>query len=128
MDVASPPAAWVRLRGHEPVPAQVDLVRRTRRTRVTNTLLTLLASWVLAPILFLLPPHIPWAAGALLVGAYLAYRQWIGEYEVHAFSGACPRCGTALPIKPGSRIRLPHHVNCYHCHHEPTLVVDVPPS
>jgi hypothetical protein len=128
MDVATSPAATVRLRGHEPVPARVELIRHSRRTRTTKALLTLVAAVVAAPIVFLLPPHVPWALGALVVGGYFAYRQWTGEYEVRSFAGSCPRCGAALPIEAGARIRLPHTVNCYQCHHEPTLVVDLPPE
>lgn len=128
MDVASPPVAQLRLRGHEPAPARVDLVRRTRKTRLTKTLVVLLGSWVVAPILFFIPPHVPWVLGALVAGGYFAYRQWTGEFEVNSFAGACPRCGAELTIPPGTRIGLPHRINCYSCHHESSLVVDDPPA
>jgi hypothetical protein len=42
---------------------------------------------------------------------------------VQRFEGACPRCDNPLPLPPGSRIRLPHRMVCYKCHHEPLLEV-----
>ena len=113
--------ARLTLRGHDPQPAVLGVVYRPPRTRATKALLTLLGFWVLAPIVFLIPPHIPWALLAVAAGIYLAYRQWNGEYVVQTFSGSCPRCGATLSLAPGSKIRLPHKMVCFQCHHEPVL-------
>ena len=120
----APTTARLVLRGHEPRPATLDVEYRSPRTRATKALLSLVGFWVLAPLVFLLPPHIPWGVGAVLAGMYFGYRHWTGEYVVHRFEGSCPRCGSALSLPPGSRIKLPHAMNCYQCHHEPVLEVE----
>ena len=116
-------SARLTLRGHEARPATLDVEYRAPRTRATRAALALAGCWLLAPIVFLLPPHLPWAIAAVLAGLYFSYRQWTGEYQVHRFEGSCPRCGAELPLPPGSRIRLPHPMVCYQCHHEPVLEV-----
>jgi hypothetical protein len=121
-EIQSAPAR-LTLRAHEPQAAVLEVVYRPPRTRATRALLSLLGLWVLAPIVAIVPPHIPWALIAFLAGIYLAHRQWTGEYVVQRFEGACPRCATPLPLPRGSRIRLPHQMVCYSCHHEPVLDV-----
>ena len=116
-------AARLSLRGHEPRPAALEVEYRSPKTRATRALLSLLGFWLLAPLVAVIPPHIPWALLAFAAGIYFAARQWTGEYVVHRFEGACPRCGAALPLPAGSRIKLPHRMVCYQCHHEPVLEV-----
>lgn len=111
------------LGGHEPTPAAVDLEYRPPRTRLVRAGVALLVSVALLPLV-LLPPHVVWALLALAAGPFLAYREWTGEYLVRSFAGKCPRCGNALAIKPGSRIRLPYALDCFQCHHHPRLEVD----
>lgn len=118
------PTASLRLRGHEPKPATIQIEKRPRQSRMTKSILSLLGFLILAPIVFFIPPHIPWAVLAVCAGFYLAYRQWTGEYIVHQFSGECPRCGNNLEIKPGTKIKLPLEMDCYECHHKPALQVD----
>ena len=115
--------ARLTLRGHEPRPATLEIEYRAPRTRMTRALLSLLGFWVLAPLVAIVPPHVPWALLAFAAGIYFAFRQWTGEYIVHRFDGACPRCETPLPLPAGSRVRLPHQMVCYRCHHEPLLEV-----
>src|SRR5688500_2005000 len=115
--------ARLSLRGHEPRPAVIEVVYRPPKERITRALLSLLGCWVLAPVVAIVPPHIPWALLAFAVGIYLAVRQWTGEYVARRVEGACPRCAAPLPLPPGSRIKLPHPMVCFHCHHEPVLEV-----
>ena len=117
----SPDDAVLRLRGHEPRPARLRVEVRPRQTRMTKAVLTLVGFLVLAPIVFFIPPHVPWVLLAVSAGVFLAYKQWIGEYLVHDFEGACPRCGAPLEIKPESKVRLPLVMDCYQCHHKPVL-------
>lgn len=121
--VVTPPAA-LRLRGHEAKPAEIQIEKRPRQTRMTRSILTLVGFLVLAPVVALIPPHIPWVLVALFMGGYLAWKQWAGEYIVHSFSGNCPRCDAELKIDPGSKVGLPLEMDCYSCHHKPTLVVE----
>jgi hypothetical protein len=111
----------IRLRGYASTTAELDLTYRNPRTRMTSAVLVLLGCWALAPIVFFVPPHIPWALGAAGAGVYLAYRRWTGEYIVHSFAGNCPNCGQALTLKPDQQVKLPHTIPCFSCHHEPQL-------
>jgi len=120
---SSAPEAWIRLRGHEALAATAELIYQNPRTRMTRATLILLGCWIIAPIAFIVPPHIPWAVLAFGGGLYLAVRQWRGEYLVNAFSGECPRCHAALRLAPGTKIRLPYAIDCFQCHHEPVLEI-----
>ncbi|HEX2094185.1 MAG TPA: hypothetical protein VHG28_17410 [Longimicrobiaceae bacterium] len=123
---ASAPSARLVLGGHASTPAHLDALVRPARTRAIRAVASLAVCWGLAPLVFFIPPHLPWVLTALAGGIYLAYRQWSGEYVVRSFEGSCPRCGNALALKPGERIRLPHTLTCYRCHHHPVLHVAVP--
>src|SRR5687768_1316197 len=82
--------ARLSLRGHDARPALLEVVYRAPKERITRALLSLLGCWVLAPLVAIVPPHIPWALLAFASGIYLAVRQWTGEYIVRRFEGACP--------------------------------------
>ena len=123
MSSSQTPVARLALPGHGPVPAQVQMRPRPRKQRMVRAATLLVGFWALAPLLFFVPPHLPWALGAFAAGIYFALRSWRGEYVVDAFAGSCPRCGQPLAIAPGTLVRLPHTVVCYGCHHEPALQV-----
>jgi hypothetical protein len=88
---------------------------------MVRALTLLLVFWALVPLVFFIPPHLPWALGAFAAGIYFALRSLRGEYVVEAFSGSCPRCGQPLAIAPGTLVKVPYTVTCYNCHHEPAL-------
>lgn len=123
----SPPAI-LRLPGHEPTPAQARVIYRPRSLRLSRAILSLALFWGLAPVVFFIPPHLPWVLTALAFGVYFAYANWTGTYEVRTFEGTCPRCGSVLEIKPGNKISLPHKMVCYRCHHEPRLLMSQVPE
>lgn len=123
MDNTNTLPARLALRGHSPSGAVLRAAWRSPRARATRAALSLLGFWAIAPIVFFIPPHLPWAAAAAVAGVYFALRQWTGEYVVEHFEGNCPRCGNPLPLATGTRIRLPHRMVCYHCHHEPSLEI-----
>ena len=104
--------------------ARLAVEPRPRSMRSTRAAVILAMTLVLAPVAFLVPPHFLWPFVVLAVGAYFAYREWTGEYIVHDFDGACPRCGEPLEIDPGTRVRGRQRVECYGCHREPELVLD----
>jgi hypothetical protein len=113
----------VRLPGHEAVPARADLQVRTLSARATRGGLALVGCWGVGLVVFFVPPHIPWAVIALASGVYFGLRQLRGEYVVASFSGECPRCHSALRIEPGTKIRLPHRMDCFECHHQPSFEI-----
>ncbi len=114
-------AATLHLPGAAPTPADARLRERSARERALPTAAALAVSWVLAPVVFLVPPHIPWAFLVLAAGLYIGVRQWRGTHVVERFRGECPRCGDTLELEEGSRVRLPLSVTCYACHRESVL-------
>ena len=122
MVVADEPVR-LTLAGHPPVEGVAKLEFRPRSVRVTRAAVSLLGFWLLAPIVFFLPPHIPWAAGAFLAGLFFGYRNLRGTFIVHSFTAPCPRCQSPLVIAPGEKIRSPHTLDCYNCHFSPELEV-----
>jgi len=123
VQVESPPAR-VTLFGFPSAPAHAEFVHRPRSVRLTHALLALAGCWLAAPVLAIVPPHVPWLFGALAAGLYFGWKQWRGPYEVRRFEAKCPNCGGDLVVRPGARIDLPHKLTCFSCHHEPLLEVD----
>jgi hypothetical protein len=115
------PRVWLTLFGYESSPARADLVPLAPSVRFTRAMVSLFCCWALAPIVFFVPPHLPWVFGAVGGGLYLAWKEWRGLYQVKHLEAACPSCGKALSIDPGKRIRLPYTIVCYGCHQEPLL-------
>jgi hypothetical protein len=120
------PEARLELPGGGTTPATIEVVYQPRATRMSRAIIILVLSWVLMPVLFFIPPHFLWPLVSLIAGILLARRYWRGEYYVTSFEGACPRCDTAIEIKPGTRIRSRQSVECFGCHRQPELVVDDP--
>lgn len=113
--------ATLSLFGHRPTAAHVDVYYRPRSARLTRAALSLLGFWALGIVVFFIPPHVPWVLLAVGSGLYFAYASWQSTYEVRNFEGSCPRCGSALEIEAGSKIRPPHKMTCYNCHQQPYL-------
>jgi len=101
-------------------PAVVEVTPRPRAKRMTRALATLGAAIVLAAIVALIPPHVPWLLGVLAVGAWRARAEWRGEYELHDFAGVCPRCEKPLALTE-RYITPPLVVHCDDCHSQPQL-------
>jgi hypothetical protein len=116
--------APVTLFGHPPSMASLELQARSRSWRLRKAAISGGPFLLLAPVVALLPPHVPWAVAALGTGFYLARRGWTEEFTVLAFEGTCPRCGAGLSLPSGSRLRFPHSLHCDGCRHEPILKMD----
>lgn len=113
--------ARLTLFGFPARPVRLVATPRSKRKRTTRALLTMGLALVATPLVALVPPHLPWALGAFFGGAFLAWKQWKGAYQVHEFEGACPSCGNELEIPEDSLIDPPQKIDCYSCHHEPRL-------
>ena len=81
---------------------------------------TLGVTLVLAALAGIVPPHAPWILVVLAIGAWRARTEWRGAYELHAFEGACPRCGEPLRLED-RYVTPPLPVPCYGCHAQPLL-------
>jgi len=77
---------------------------------------------VAAPLLALVPPHAPWAIGALVAGGVLARRRWAETHTLRSVEGPCPKCGGLLSVRP-TRLKRPHPLECEGCHHVSSLRV-----
>ena len=123
LDVAVFTEAFVTLRAHPTAPARVELVRRPLAARLSRALAALLCCWGVVPLIAWIPPHYPWVVLCLVGGAWLASRQWAGQYRVSYFAGLCPRCGAPVSMGIDRNISLPHTLTCFRCHFEPVLEV-----
>ncbi len=119
------------------VPAQItlfgfDLVHATARIEARSTgwrakraSMALAAGLLVAPAVGLVPPHAPWALGALGMGLFMARRRWAEAHTLHFLEGACPRCGEGVSLSHPVRLRHPHPISCPSCHYESALSVDL---
>lgn len=114
----------LNLFGHDPTPATVRVLRRSRRWRTVRALKVAGIGVVAAPVLALVPPHAPWALGALIGSLFLARRRLLETHTLVGLEGSCPHCGEAVTLEAPARLRLPHPVSCEACHHEVTLRVE----
>ena len=77
--------------------------------RARRAAIALAAGLIVAPLVALVPPHAPWALGALGIGLLTARRRWAEEHTLHFLEGACPRCGEGItlsrPAPPPSSAR-----------------------
>lgn len=117
------PPAQLTLRAHAAAPARVELLCNPAGRRALQSAAWLVLFWGAIPFLLWVPPHYPWAAAALISGAYLSYRSWTGRYTIRSFAGICPRCGSPLALGVDRTVDLPHTLTCFSCHFEPTLEV-----
>lgn len=115
-------AAHLTLFGFDATVAQVRLRPRSRSWRLWGAVRTQAAGLVLAPAVGLVPPHAPWALGALVVSFMLARRRWRHLFTVESVEGQCPKCGAPVSPRVGM-LRQPHPVPCDGCHHDLTLVL-----
>lgn len=106
--------------GFPATPVELSVRRRTVGWRAGGTARTLAVFVVVAPFVAVVPPHAPWAIGALATGVILARRRWSERFTLERVRGVCPKCGEPLAVKAG-RLRLPHPVACEGCHHQTAL-------
>jgi hypothetical protein len=120
--VSAHPTAWIVLAGHPDAPAHLSVERYSRVARLYRTALFAIL-WIGSTVAtFFVTIFDPFMTSMpLLVGAMLTYRSWRSRFRVMEFHGACPRCHQSIALKAGSKIGSPHHLVCYHCHHEPDL-------
>jgi hypothetical protein len=82
--------------------------------------------WLLVPVVFFIPPHIPWVLLVLGMGAFRAFGRMRERATILSIRGTCPKCGTEQEFAETGRMKYPHTVTCASCRWE--LRVDVPPA
>ena len=108
--------------GYDATEATVRIQPRSRSWRLWGAVRTQAVGLVLAPAVGLVPPHVPWALGALGVSFFLARRRWRHVFTVASVTGPCPKCGKPVTPRAGM-LRTRHSVPCDGCHHELSLVL-----
>lgn len=117
--------ARITLFGFDAVSGTARVTPRTGRWRLTRALIAFGGALLIAPFLALVPPHVPWALGALAVGTIVARRRWLEHHSLRAVEGTCPRCGCDISLPRATRLRHPHPLTCESCHHELAVEVDL---
>lgn len=114
--------ASINLFGFDPTDATLLLRPRSRSWRVGGAIRTGVITLLVAPVVTVIPPHVPWAIGVLAGGTFLVRRRLQEAYTVVGVEGTCPRCGGELEA-PGGKLREPHPVMCTACHFEASAAV-----
>lgn len=113
-------AARVRLQGRVEAfgfptsVASIDAIARPASWRATRALLAAGIGLGVAPVAAIIPPHIPWALGALIGGAVVARRRATERHTLRSLDAKCPRCGSALSTEPG-RLTATRALQCAAC-------------
>ena len=114
--------------GFSPTPAVVEAVPRSRAWRGTRAAAFLGTGLALAPLLGVVPPHAPWALGALSFGAFFGLRKWRERFTLLSLQGLCPKCGGAVRVIRGTPLRQNLSVPCEGCHHDARLEISFSPA
>ncbi len=117
--------ARITLFGFDVVPANARIEARSAGWRALRASVALAAGLIVAPVVFLVPPHAPWALAALGISLLTALRRWAEVHTLHFFEGACPRCGGGVSLSHPVRLRYPHPISCPSCQYELALSVDL---
>ena len=117
--------ARITLFGFDVVRADARIEARSTGWRARRAALALAAGLIAAPAVGLVPPHAPWALGALAMGLLTARRRWAEEHTLHFLKGSCPRCGEGISISRPARLRHPHAISCPSCQNELAISVDL---
>lgn len=113
----------VTLFGFDPTSATARLRPRQRQWRLRGTVGILIVTFLVAPCVVVVPPHVPWVLGVLATGIVLARRRWTHRFTLEELEATCPRCGTDLRVPPG-RLRVPQPLTCESCRNDLSLVLD----
>jgi len=120
-----PVPAQITLFGFDVVPADARVEARSTAWRARRVAIALAAGVIAAPAAALVPPHAPWALGALGISLLTARRRWAEEHTLHSLEGACPRCGEGISLSLSTRLRHPHPISCPSCQHELAISIDL---
>ena len=117
--------AQITLFGFDVVPADARIEARSTGWRARRAAIALAVGLIAAPAAGLVPPHAPWALGALGIALLTARRRWAEEHTLHSLKGACPRCGAGISLSRSARLRHPHPISCSSCQYELAISVDL---
>jgi hypothetical protein len=108
-------AARITAFGFDAKAARVEVIPRSRGWRTTRALLAMAIGAGVAPVVFILPPHVPWALAAIGAGAFFARRFATERETLLRVEGHCPRCGAEIRVETATPLREPHVLHCGGC-------------
>ncbi|MFW6079399.1 MAG: hypothetical protein ACODAE_07260, partial [Gemmatimonadota bacterium] len=119
------PPARLTLFGFASTPAEATVVRRTASWRWTRALLSFAIGLGVAPLVALLPPHLPWVLLSIVIGAVLGASRLRERATLRSLRGRCPKCERSQVIDQARRLRRPHPLGCEGCGQELLLEVEL---
>lgn len=111
--------------GFEPSAATIEATARPASWRATRALIAAGLGLGAAPVVALVPPHIPWLIGSLAAGGVIARKRLTERYTLRSMTAVCPRCGKPVQTEKG-RLTAERTVRCNACGQDLTLTVDLP--
>lgn len=94
--------------------AEIDAIARPASWRATRALLAAGIGLGAAPVVALVPPHIPWVLGSLIGGAVIARKRATEHFTLRSLDAKCPRCGEPLTTETG-RLAGTRQLQCARC-------------
>ncbi|MFW6201906.1 MAG: hypothetical protein ACOC8B_04965 [Gemmatimonadota bacterium] len=119
------PPARLTLFGFASTPAEATVIRRSTSWRWTRALLSFAIGLGAAPIVAVLPPHLPWALLSVVAGVVIGVRRLRERVTLRSLRGRCPKCERSQEIDEARRLRRPHPLNCRGCGQELLLEVEL---
>jgi hypothetical protein len=103
--------------------AGIDAIARPASWRATRALLAAGIGIGVAPVVAIVPPHIPWALGSLIGGAVFARKRATEHFTLRSLTAKCPRCAGPLSTDAG-RLAATRQLHCDQCGLDSILHVD----
>lgn len=94
--------------------ARARVIERGPAWRRSSALANL-SLWLLIPLVFFIPPHIPWVLLVFFLGGFRAFNRFREYRTLLSLRGTCPKCGTEQEFSELGRMKHPHVVRCAHC-------------
>jgi hypothetical protein len=110
--------------GFAPSTVAIQAIARSTSWRMTRGLLALGIGLGVAPVVFFVPPHIPWVIAALATGGVIGQRRFTERYTLRKLDAKCPCCDAAVGLEPG-RLTEERMVQCPSCSQSLMLHVDM---
>lgn len=101
--------------GYDATDARMKVIPRPASWRATRAILSAVVGLGAAPVVFFIPPHIPWALASVGFGVFFARRFALEARTLVSLDGTCPKCGQVIRIDKPVALRDAHELSCPAC-------------